>query len=145
MRILHALLLIPALSVAGESNQHELAWLVGCWTTPDGSAQEVWIEEGVDTLAGFSVAIADGKVGFYEILMIKRHENGSLIYTAHPAGQVSTSFTAAAITENSVLFVNASHDFPQQINYTRESDHLRATISLLGGDNPVSFDKIACD
>lgn len=144
MKVLPALLLLPVFSMAGESHQHKLGWLVGCWMTPDGSAQEVWIEEHGGDLAGFSVAIANQKVSFYEILSIRRHEDGSLVYTAHPLGQASTSFTAASVTEDSVMFVNPGHDYPQRISYARESDHLRATLSLLDGDKPVSFDKIAC-
>jgi hypothetical protein len=100
MRTLPALLLLPALSIAGDTGEHELGWLVGCWTTPDGSAQEV---------------------------------------------QVSTTFTATAIMKNSAVFVNADHDYPQRIKYSRVSNQLQATISRLNGTNPVSFDKIACN
>lgn len=142
MRILFALLLLPAWSVA---DGQALDWLVGCWTTPDGSAQEVWVAEGDGSLSGFSVSIINGKVGFYEVLRIERSEDGTLVFTAHPVGQATTSFTAAATGENSVLFENADHDYPQQIRYTREANRLQATISLLDGSRPVSFDKVACD
>ena len=142
MRILPVLFLLPALSVA---DGQELDWLVGCWMTPDGSAQEVWVAEGDGALSGFSVSVANGKVGFYEVLSIRRSHDGVLVYTAHPVGQATTSFTATAVAENSVLFENAEHDYPQQIRYSREADRLQATISLLDGSRPVSFDKVACD
>jgi hypothetical protein len=145
MRFLPALLLLPALSLAAEPGEHRLDWLVGCWTTPDGSAQEVWVAERDGSLSGFSVSVADNKVRFYELLSIRRGEDGSLVYTAHPSGQASTSFTGTTITESSALFVNADHDYPQQIRYSRESNRLHATISLLDGSNPVSFDKVACE
>ena len=96
-------------------------------------------------MAGFSVSIADGKVGFYEILSIRRNDDGSLVYTAHPAGQAPTEFIVAESSANSVLFVNAGHDYPQQIRYERVSNRLHATISLLDGVKPVSFDKVACE
>lgn len=139
------MLLLPALSIAGDTGEHELGWLVGCWTTPDGSAQEVWIAESDGTLSGFSVSIADNRVSSYELLSIRPSENGALIYTAHPVGQVSTTFTATAIMKNSAVFVNADHDYPQRIKYSRVSNQLQATISRLNGTNPVSFDKIACN
>lgn len=145
MRILPALVLLPALSFGGDLVGHELGWLVGCWVTPDRSAQEVWIVDSEGALAGFGVAISDNKVNFYEVLSIKRNEDGALVYTAQPAGQSSASFTAKEITENSVLFANADHDYPQEIRYTRESDHLYATISLLEGANPNSFNKVSCE
>lgn len=142
MRILSTVLLLPALSAAAAQ---ELDWLVGCWITPDGSAQEVWVAEGDGSLAGFSVSVVNGKVGFYEVLSIVRNEDGALVYTAHPVGQATASFTASAVGKNSVLFENADHDYPQQIRYTREANRLHATISLLDGSRPVSFDKVACD
>lgn len=145
MSVLSVLLLLPALSSTGGLGEHELDWLVGCWMTPDGSAQEVWVAARDGGLSGFSVSVADNKVSFYELLSVKQGEDGALVYTAHPSGQASTSFVATVITKNSVLFVNADHDYPQQIKYTRVSDRLRATISLLDGVKPVSFDKVACD
>ena len=145
MKILSTLLLLPVLSFGGELNDPELDWLVGCWITPDGSAQEVWVVDSEGTLAGFGVAIGDNKVSFYEVLSIRQKEDGSVVFTAHPAGQASTSFIAKEITENSVFFVNADHDYPQEIRYSRESDHLYATISLLNGANPNSFNKVSCE
>ena len=145
MRILPALLLLPALSLAGESGEHPLDWLIGCWMTPDGSAQEVWVADGDGGLSGFSVSVADNKVSFYETLTIRPADNGTLVYTAHPSGQASTSFTSTDLSDNSVTFVNPDHDYPQQIRYTRVPGSLQATISLLDGSRPVSFDKVACN
>ena len=145
MRTPPALLLLPLLSLAGEPTHHDLDWLVGCWMTPDGSAQEVWVADSESGLNGFSVSVADNKVSFYETLTIRPGDNGTLVYTAHPSGQASTSFTARELTESSVLFVNPDHDYPQQIRYARASDRLQATISLLDGSRPVSFDKVACN
>lgn len=145
MRTLPALLLLPALSLAGHPGEHPLDWLVGCWMTPDGSAQEVWVADSDGGLNGFSVSVADNRVSFYETLTIRPGENGAFVYTAHPSGQASTVFTATKITENSALFVNPDHDYPQQIRYTRVSGQLQATISLLDGARPVSFDKVACN
>ena len=145
MRILPALLLLPALSLAGEPGEHRLDWLIGCWMTPDGSAQEVWVADGDGSLSGFSVSVADNKVSFYETLTIRSGDDGALVYTAHPSGQATTSFTATEMTENSVLFVNPDHDYPQRIRYTRVAESLQATISLLDGSRPVSFEKVACE
>jgi hypothetical protein len=144
VRILPALLLLPALSLAGEPGEQPLGWLIGCWVTPDGSAQEVWVADGDGGLSGFSVSVADNKVSSSETLTIRPDENGALVYTAHPSGQASTSFIAKEATENSALFVNPAHDYPQRIGYTRASDRLQATISLLDGSRPVTFNKVAC-
>ena len=145
MKVLYILLALPVLSFGGEPTEAQLDWLVGCWTTPEGDAQEVWVVDSEGALAGFSVALDNNAVRFYEVLGIRHMEDGSLVYTAHPVGQASTSFTAKEISENSVLFVNADHDYPQEIRYSRDSNHLYATISLLNGANPNYFNKISCE
>ena len=113
--------------------------------TPDSSAQEVWVVESERSLAGFGVVITDSKIGFYEVLSIKQSEDGSWTYTAHPSGQASASFVAVEIDDTSVVFANPEHDYPQEIRYKREGSRLYATISLIGGVNPNSFDKVACE
>ena len=145
IKLISTLVLVPALTLASVSNGHELSWLVGCWVTPNKSAQEVWVADSNRTLAGFGVAVSDNKVGFYEVLSIRRSEDGSWIYTAHPSGQAPASFAATEITNSSVVFANPDHDYPQEIRYVKKGNHLYATISLLGGANPNSFSKVSCD
>ncbi len=145
MKLLTALAIIPALALGGHSDVGALSWLVGCWVSPDNSAQEVWVVNSDRSLAGFGVSINDNKVGFYEVLSIKQSEDGSWTYTAHPSGQASALFVAVEFTENSVVFANPDHDYPQEIRYKREDNRLYATISLLEGVNPNSFDKVACE
>ncbi len=145
MKRFAALALIPALAIGGDSNSGGFGWLAGCWVTPDSSAQEVWVVESDRSLAGFGVAITDSKIGFYEVLSIKQSEDGSWTYTAHPSGQSSASFVAVEIDDTSVVFANPEHDYPQEIRYKREGSRLYATISLIGGVNSNSFDKVACE
>jgi hypothetical protein len=52
---------------------------------------------------------------------------------------------ASETGENEVMFVNADHDYPQEILYRRDGNKLFARISLLDSENPNSFDKVACD
>ena len=110
----------------------------------DSSAQEVWVVDGEQSLIGFGVAIHDNKVGFYEIMSIQQSEDDAWIYTAHPSGQASASFLATQISENSVVFANPDHDYPQEIRYRREGNQLYATVSLIAGVNPTNFDRVAC-
>ena len=145
MKRIGVLALIPVLAIGGESTSNGFGWLAGCWVNPDSSAQEVWVVDSDRSLAGFGVAINDNKVGFYEILSIKQSEDGSWAYTAYPSGQASASFHAVQFSKNSVVFANPDHDYPQEIRYRRVGDRLNATISLVGGVNPTSFDKVACE
>jgi len=145
MKILTILALFPAILLADDISRHDLDWLVGCWQTTDGKAQEVWVLDGEDMLAGFAVSISDDAVRFYEVLTIRRDENGVLIYTAHPSGQATTSFIGMEFTDNGALFVNADHDYPQAIRYARSGSDLVATISRLDGSRENTFAKVACD
>lgn len=144
-RVLAVLVIVPALTFGNNANRHALDWLVGCWVSPDKSSQEVWVVNNGDSLAGFGVTIRDNAVAFFEVLSIGQADNGVLIYSAHPSGQETASFAATNITANSVLFVNADHDYPQEVRYSREGKQLLATVSLLGGAKPNSFNKIACE
>ncbi|MDA1369775.1 MAG: DUF6265 family protein [Proteobacteria bacterium] len=144
MRTLTALLLIPMLASIANSAQSSLDWLSGCWVTDDQSSQEVWVVNSDKSLLGFGVALDAGKIVFYEVLSITQNDNGLWTYTAHPSGQESASFIEVETSENRVVFAKPDHDYPQVISYRRHAGQLYAIISLLGGDNPNSFDKIAC-
>lgn len=144
MRVLASLLFIPLLAAGADTASADLDWLEGCWVSDDGSSREVWVVDDNDLLVGFSVSLDGAKFAFYELLSIRRNDDGEWSYHAHPSGQASTRFDAVEIADQSVLFVNPDHDYPQEIRYRREGDVLYASISLLGGENPRSFDKHAC-
>jgi len=137
--------LLPAMALGGDTGSGVFQWLTGCWVTPDKSAQEVWVIDDERSLSGFAVTLANNAVRFHEILRIQQDDEGAWTYTAHPSGQVSTSFKAAEVGASSALFVNPDHDYPQEIRYRRDGNRLMATISLLGGDEARSFDKQSCD
>lgn len=145
MTRLSALLLTPCLALAGDTETSNLDWLAGCWATPDQIAQEVWAIEDDDLLLGFSVNIRDNKVGFYELMTIRRTSDNTWVFTARPAGQLPGSFDSSQVGEQSITFINPEHDYPQQITYRRKGRELLATISLLGGANPTNFNKVTCE
>jgi hypothetical protein len=145
MRLMAGLALISTLALASDHDSQQLDWLVGCWVSPDKRAQEVWVVDGDHSLAGFAVTVSDNRVTFYEVLSIRQTERGSLVFTAHPSGQSPASFAATSITDHSVVFANPDHDYPQQIEYSRQENRLSAIISLLGGADPKTFAKVACE
>ena len=144
-KIFLSVALLPVLGLAEDTGQHEFDWLIGCWSTPDRSAQEVWVVDSDGSLVGFAASIRDSALSFYELLTIRETEDGSFVFTAHPAGQATTSFVATEITETGVVFTNGAHDYPQKISYFMEGDEFVATISMLDGDNMRAFRKSACE
>jgi len=49
-------------------------------------------------------------------------------YEAHPSGQPSAVFLSREITDSSVVFENAEHDFPQRVGYRRSESGVAAWI-----------------
>lgn len=144
MRILAAMLSIPMFASASDSSRADFAWLEGCWESADQGSREVWVVEDERSLIGFSVTLDGASIAFYELLSIRADDDGSWTYNAHPSGQASAKFLASKIGANEVLFVNPEHDYPQEIRYRRDGDKLFASISMLDGEKPNSFDKVAC-
>lgn len=144
MRLLSEATTLIFLALGTGAQHHPPDWLAGCWATSDRSSQEVWVVEGDEALLGFGVSVRGDRVTFYEVLSIKRNDDGRLVYTAHPSGQSYTAFAATESTRHSITFSNAEHDYPQVIRYERNGKRLDATTSLLDGTNRKSFGKMAC-
>lgn len=143
--LLRAIAVFPILVLADSTADKEFDWLIGCWWTPDKSSQEVWVADSDHSLAGFAVNVRDDAVSYYEILTIRQREDGSFVFTAHPAREPTAAFKATEITETGVVFTNPDHDYPQKISYFIENDELVATISMLNGDRLHSFRKATCE
>lgn len=120
-------------------------WLAGCWESADKKSKEVWVAETDGSLTGFGVVLHNSQVVFYELLRIVSIDGEILTYTAHPEGQASATFTVDLVDENSVVFSNPNHDYPQVISYRHDGDKLFATISMLNGEKAQSFDKQHCE
>lgn len=145
MKVVTVFLLFPILAFGGHSTQSGLDWLAGCWVSADKSSQEVWAIENDHSLIGFAVSIADSKVVFHEVLSIKLNDENKWTYTAHPSGQASATFILTDQGDTRAVFSNPDHDYPQEIRYERAGHQLLASISLLEGEKPRSFDKLACE
>ncbi len=135
-------LVVPVLAAAAHAD--DLDWMVGCWISDDGTSQEVWMRESENALLGFSVTVSDTRVSFYEILTVKRNSRGRWIYTARIPEQEAVAFAARNEEDGRIVFRNASHVYPQQIEYKKDGEALLAVIALLGGFDERSFAKNAC-
>ena len=129
---------------AQHAQTDELDWLVGCWESFENYSKEVWVKNPDGSLLGFSASVESTEIGFYELLYI-REVGGALTYTAHPSGQSSAVFVMSETGEQRVVFENASHDYPQRIAYERVDASLSAIISLMNGDQQLSFVQESCD
>lgn len=119
-------------------------WLVGCWESEDGRSLEAWSQDDGETLIGFSSIVSEGKVSFYELMSIRLHGNGQLVFTAYPSNQPGGAFPAVRQSTQGVVFQNAEHDYPQRIRYRRSGEQLVADIALSNGGQQVDFRKASC-
>lgn len=120
MKLLAVILIsITANSFAQQSSVLDnLSWLIGCWSTHDSYyiTREHWMPPDGGMMVGISHTVSKGETLGYEYLRIEERA-GKLVYIANPSGQAETEFMQTELNENSVIFENLSHDFPQRIIY----------------------------
>jgi hypothetical protein len=129
--VLAALAAWPAAATTPPAEMVIGARLAGCWEqiVPNGRTVEQWLPEDGGLLMGMSRTVRDGKVREYEFLRIDRDSAGKLRYVAQPSGQAEATFMLKSLTEDTVVFENPQHDFPQRILYKRvDKDTLVARI-----------------
>lgn len=137
---------------AGSMSLGDASWLAGCWeaSSPDGgrSVEEQWMAPRGGLMLGLSRSVRDGEARGHEFLAIRETE-GRLVYHAAPSGQSPTDFTARAVEEGRLEFVNAAHDFPRKIAYRRVgADSVRAEVfGEVDDDVPsfaLAFGRVSC-
>ena len=133
MRTIHlwplTLLLAGAAACAQTTGIQRLAWLAGCWSLSNGerTVDEQWMAPRAGSMQGMSRTVRAEQLVAHEAVILR--ERGELIdYDVSPSGQARTVFTSISIGDNSVVFENLQHDFPQRVAYRRNGDQLLAWI-----------------
>jgi hypothetical protein len=107
-----------------------LAWMTGCWETKSAqrTVEEHWLAPRGQTMLGMGRTVRDGRTTEYEFVVLEKRDD-RLAYEAHPSGQPPAVFLSREVREDSVVFENAQHDFPQRVGYQqRGPDSLLAWI-----------------
>lgn len=106
-----------------------VAWLQGCWrmNVNGQTVDEQWMAPAGGTMLGISRTVKADKLVEYEFVVLRERE-GTLVYIAHPSGQLGGEFPLKTADDDSVTFENTAHDFPQRIGYRRHGDRLDAWI-----------------
>ncbi len=126
-----------------------LAFMSGCWqgkTASGSTIEEHYTTPSSNLILGTTRYLRDGATRNFEFTMINADSSGSRV-TPHPGGRASVSFRESGRTQTSVVWDNASHDFPQRIRYERVGqDSLVATISLIDGSRATGYrmGKVGC-
>ena len=112
-------------------------FLLGQWHSEESKTSEYWFLAGPDLILGLGFSDG-GEKTFFDFLRIEKDEDG-LVYVAQPRGNPPTFFTQKPTTDGSLAFVNEAHDYPQMIVYRKTDDGLSATISLINGERPRTW------
>src|SRR4029078_12600953 len=128
-RVIVAALLIVAANLEASSGIERVAWLQGCWSSRSGDRviEEQWTAPRAGTMLESGRTSDGDRLIEYEFVVIGERGDG-LVYIAHPSGQPAAEFPLRTIAENSVVFENLQHDFPQRVGYQRHGDRLSAWI-----------------
>lgn len=116
------LLVVPcaagALADGAREPLERVAWLAGCWEARSArrSVEEYWMSARGGSMLGMGRTVRSDTLVDYEIVVL-RAAGGGLAYEAHPFGQATAVFLSTGITDTSVVFENAEHDFPKRIAY----------------------------
>lgn len=140
MRARAALLGSLAFLLAGAGAQQSgiarVGWLRGCWEarSPTRTIEEQWLAPRAGTMLNMGRTIRGDSLFEYEQVLLREHGE-RLTYEAHPSGQPAALFVSSSISDSSVVFENAGHDFPQRVGYQRRgADSLLAWIDgAVGG------------
>jgi hypothetical protein len=123
------LLAVHAGAAAQAVGIQRLAWLQGCWKidTPERVVEEQWTAPRARSMLGSSSTVRGDKLVAHEFVLL-REQGEQLAYEVQPSGQAATVFLSVKLEENSVVFENLQHDFPQRVAYERRGKELLAWI-----------------
>jgi hypothetical protein len=113
----------------------KMNWLIGNWENKmdDGILSETWKKENDSTFSGTTYFIINKKDTVHSETILLTQLNNELIYRPTVKGQnndESVDFKLSSESENTFVFENPKHDYPQKIVYKKVNENsLVATIS----------------
>lgn len=135
-------------SGAATAHAADFDWLAGQWCggTAERKIEEVWLPQAGGMLLGMSRTVHGRDVESFEFMRLVP-EGADAGLHVQPNGVPPTTFRIESQGDGWVVFSNPAHDFPNRIEYRRDGQALRASISGPGeGGKPVviPFDYQRC-
>jgi Domain of unknown function (DUF6265) len=134
------LLFIPVLLY---SQTNDFNWLTGKWKVQSATREqfEEWQMTG-DRLKGEGYIIKEGQKQVSETLFLENFD-GQWAYIAIPKKQNITLFALVRVKENSYIFENREHDFPQRLVYNYDGDiTLKVAVEGIDADTSKNFELV---
>lgn len=124
---------------AAASDLDKLRWLEGTWKveTDRGTLYETWRVVSDRTFEGESYSVdpsGERRVVTEWLLLVEMGDN--VFYVPRPRqNPMPVAFPLVSVTDDTVVFENPDHDFPQRITYQRNGDDsVTATVEAPGRD-----------
>ncbi len=107
----------------------DFSWLSGKWSGMQDETQfsEIWKSAEGNSMSGRGIAIANNDTVFSENIRLEQRGD-DLFYTVNVSGEDGVDFKFSGYKNDSAVFENPEHDFPQRIVYFHKGDELYACI-----------------
>jgi hypothetical protein len=135
---------LPALAQESKPSIDNFGWLAGCWSNTDGGPEvtEQWMKPAGNSMMGMGRTVKAGKVTTWEFTRIFQDERGDFYFSAKLPKQDEASFKLIKWSDNTYVFENLDHDFPQRVIYqlqnsTQMNGRIEGRIS--GKDSGFNF------
>ncbi len=139
MRFLLAIIItFTFISCSHKPSVEDLKWLQGSWsgTGSDGTLfREMWTQESDKLFTGRGVALNAGDTVFQEAFKLQEVEGVPYYVTKVPDNPEPVLFKLSFMKNDSAVFENQEHEFPQRIIYALQHDgvlHIRLDGSKQG-------------
>lgn len=114
----------PSLASAQACNSLEVAsWMLGHWETEAGGT-ETWSRVSDDTYEGQGF---DGRS--HESLRLVEMADGVFYIAKVAHNDLPIPFKLTGCTEDTLVFENPTHDFPQRLEYRRDGEAMQVRVS----------------
>jgi Domain of unknown function (DUF6265) len=137
--------LLPSLASGEPREDSFLSRLPGRWVSDDGHAEEAWSPLSGDNLVGSFRLVKDGKAKFYELLVIQRETNGTVMRIRHFDRDLSPwekegpmAYRLVQSGEGTATFENSS-DKVRRIVYEIEGARLLVRLERATGEKAAEF------
>jgi hypothetical protein len=158
LRFVFLLMMILAAAIAGfaQSKAYSLekfGFMAGCWESAGGkdrTMSEQWMKPAGGMMMGMGRTTSGGKAVDYEFMRIEQRGEDVFFIAQPKANATETPFKLIRLDENSAVFENPGHDFPQRVMYrlTKEGS-LAARIegTVQGKAKGIDFPmvRVACN
>lgn len=121
-------------------------WLLGKWKRLNEEADketfEIWEKVSAHAYSGIGFTMQKGDTISQEKMDIIQLGDKWSLYVKMPGDTEATKFEVTELKHNAFVCVNDSIDFPNEIRYWMEGDHLKAKVSNKDMVIPFEFEKI---